>query len=339
MDEPLAPGTVLRERYRIETLVGQGGMGAVYKARDLRLPGRVCAVKEAAPAAWEPARPASRAQARAQSRREAAVLARLDHPNLPKVSDAFAHGPREYLIMDFVAGLNLGEALRHRQKGQQAQGLPEATVLAWSAQILDALAYLHGQEPPILHRDVKPANIIVTDSGALKLVDFGLVKVLQPEDQRTLTVVQGRGTLPYTPLEQFGGDAGFADAASDLYSFGATLYHLLAGQPPPSAKERFLEAGQLAELRRPGRAISRRTEAAVFRAMAMHPSQRPASAAALRRELLGAPPSRPAVLGVEAEPVAATWGEALAARPALLAAATLLALGALGLSVWHSLGG
>lgn len=338
MDEPLAPGTVLRDRYRIETLVGQGGMGAVYKAGDLRLPGRVCAVKEAMPALWGPARPESRAQARAQCRREATVLARLDHPNLPKVSDAFAHGPREYLIMDFVAGLNLGEVLRHQQKGQQAQGLPEAAVLAWSAQILDALAYLHGQAPPILHRDVKPANIIVTDSGALKLVDFGLVKVLQPEDQQTITVVQGRGTLPYTPLEQFGGDAGFADAASDLYSFGATLYHLLAGQPPPSAKERFLAAGQLAELRRPGRAISRRTEAAVFHAMAMHPSQRPASAAALRRELLGAPPSGPAVLGVASAPDV-TWGEALAARPALLAAATLLALGALGLSVWHSLGG
>ncbi len=323
MEFLLAPNTVLRDRYRIETLVGQGGMGAVYKAHDLRLPGRLCAVKEVLPALRHSPPPENREAVLAQFHREAATLARLDHPNLPKVSDIFPWEDREYLIMDFVAGPSLGEVLRQVQLEQPAAGLPEAQVLEWSGQLLDALAYLHGQSPAILHGDIKPANIILTRSGLLKLVDFGLVRLLQPEDQQTVTVVQGQGTMAYTPIEQFGGDVGYTAPAADIYSLGATLYHLLAGRTPPDARTRFLEAGRLRSLRQPGRAISARTEAAIFHAMALHPSQRIPSAAAFRQALR----TSPGPAGADRADHA--WGPAVRAHRRLLVLTLLLVLAAL----------
>ena len=319
----LSPETVLQDRYRIEALVGQGGMGAVYKAHDLLLPGRVCAVKEVLPAQWHYARREVRQAAIAQFHREAITLARLDHPSLPKVSDVFTLEEREYLIMDFVTGPSLGEVLRQSQLDAPGQGLSEERVLEWSSQLLDALAYLHQQSPAILHGDIKPANIILAQSGLLKLVDFGLVKLMQPEDQQTITVVQGRGTLAYTPIEQFGGDVGHAEPSADIYSLGATLYHLLSGQAPPDAKSRFLEAGQLRSLRQPGRSISTRTEAAIFHAMSMHPDRRFSSAVAFRQELLGTSAHQ-----IEDIPVN-TWRAAVREHQWLLAMTFLLILVAL----------
>ncbi len=323
MEFLLPSDTVLRDRYRIEALVGQGGMGAVYKAHDLLLPGRLCAIKEVLPAPGDYTSPEIHQSILDQFHREATILARLDHPNLPKVSDVFSWANQEYLVMDFVVGPSLSEVLRQTQLEESAAGLPEAQVLEWSRQLLDALAYLHGQSPAILHGDIKPANIILTPSGLLKLVDFGLVQLVQLEDQKTITVVQGRGTMAYTPIERFGGDVGSTDPATDIYSLGATLYHLLAGQIPPDAKTRFLEAGQLPSLRQPGRAISARTESAVFHAMAMHPSRRPPSVAALRQELLESP--APSVAhGTDPD-----WSAAVRAHWPLLAVALLLVLAAL----------
>jgi len=323
MDFLLVPDTVLRDRYRIEALVGQGGMGAVYKAHDLLLPGRLCAVKEVLPAQWDYGRPENRHAALEQFHQEAATLARLDHPNLPKVSDVFAWEDRQYLIMDFVAGPSLSEIVRQAHLEEPAHGLPEAQVLEWSRQLLDALAYLHRQSPAVLHGDIKPANIILARSGLLKLVDFGLVRLIHPEDPKTITVVQSRGTMAYTPIEQFGGDIGYTGPAADIYSLGATLYHLLAGQAPPDAQTRFLEAGRLRSLQQPGRSVSPRTEAAVFHAMAMHPSRRTPSAAAFRQELLAS--SALPVAGA-ADP---TWGAAVRAHRRLLGAALLLMAAAL----------
>lgn len=284
---PLALGTVLRSRYRIVELVGQGGMGAVYRAEDLRLEGRQCAVKEiqlAAEASFA-------AQSREQFHREASTLARLDHPNLPKVSDYFSEGGRDYLVMDFVAGRNLKEIMDEARR--QGQFLEEKQVLAWAEQLCDALEYLHGQEPPILHRDIKPANIRLTPStgsgqrpgGTLKLVDFGLVKLLVPNDARTITVLQGRGTIQYTPLEQYGGDTGHTGVRSDIYSLGATLYHLLTNHPPADVKQRFLEPDSLPSPRSLNPRLSSRTERAILRALEMHPSKRPASVAEFKAEL------------------------------------------------------
>jgi serine/threonine protein kinase len=277
----LEAGTVLRGRYQIIAPVGQGGMGAVYRAEDLRLEGRVCALKEVCP---DPdATPEVLAQAKEQFRREAVTLARLDHPNLPKVSDTFSEGPREYLVMDFVDGPDLRQLMEEERR--QGQFLDERQVLEWADQLCSALDYLHSQDPPVLHRDIKPANIKVTGGGLIKLVDFGLVKLLATDDARTITILQGRGTVAYTPLEQYGGDAGHTDVRTDIYSLGATLYHLLTNQPPPDAKQRFLDPNTLLFPREINPHISPATERAILRAIAMHPDPRPQTVEAFREML------------------------------------------------------
>lgn len=286
MTRTLAPGTILRERYKIIELVGRGGMGATYRAEDLRLQGRFCAVKEAIP---DPdATPEELRQSREQFYQEASTLARLDHPNLPKVSDYFSEDDRDYLVMDFVPGQDLREVLTNAL--HEGRLLPESQVLAWARQLCDALEYLHTQEPPVLHRDIKPSNIKITPAGTVKLVDFGLVKVLSADNQRTITVVQGRGTVQYIPLEQYGGDTGHTDARSDIYSLGATLYHLLTGQPPLDAKQRFLKPQALPSPRSLNPAISPQTEQAILWCLQMHPDDRPATIAELRPALLAPGP-------------------------------------------------
>ncbi len=281
--EPLSPGTILWSRYRIIQLVGQGGMGAIYQAEDIRLEGRLCALKEVIS---EPDATAERQeQIQAQFHREASILARLDHPNLPKVSDYFLYNGRDYLVMDFVPGRDLRDLLEEAHS--QGHFLPEEQVLTWAEQLCDALEYLHSQDPPVLHRDIKPANIKLTPSGTIKLVDFGLVKLMAPDDNRTVTVLQGRGTVQYTPLEQYGGDTGHTDVRSDIYSLGATLYHLLTAQPPLEAKQRFLKPGTLPTIRELNPQVSAHVEQAIAHAMAMHPDDRPSSVAEFRAELFG----------------------------------------------------
>ena len=137
----------------------------------------------------------------------------------------------------------------------------------------------------MLHRDIKPSNIKLTPRGQVKLVDFGLVKLLMPDDSQTLTVVQGRGTVQYTPLEQYGGDTGHTDSRADIYSLGATLYHLLTGKAPADAKERFLKPGSLLPPRNINPDISPQTERSVLLAMAMHPDQRPSNVTELHTML------------------------------------------------------
>jgi serine/threonine-protein kinase len=281
MSQTLPVGAVLRDRYEIVDLIGQGGMGAVYQAEDLRLRGRVCALKEVLPELISG--PGMEAQAHDQFYREASTLARLDHPNLPKVSDYFAQDSREYLVMDFVPGQDLRQLIEDARRSETF--LDEATVLEWAAQLCDALTYLHTQDPPVLHRDIKPSNIKLTPRGMVKLVDFGLVKLLQPDESRTVTVVQGRGTVAYTPLEQYGGDTGHTDVRSDLYALGATFYHLLTNQPPADAKQRFLKPGSLTPPRDINPRVSPQTERAILAAMAQHPDDRPASVEAFRQLL------------------------------------------------------
>jgi serine/threonine-protein kinase len=327
----LDSGVILRSRYEIVELVGQGGMGAVYKANDLRLDGRVCAIKEVQPELLGVDNSEEMlAETVDQFYQEASVLARLDHPYLPKVSDYFSEGRREYLVMDYVAGRDLQEMLADARRTNNA--LAESQVLGWAAQILDALDYLHAQDPPVLHRDIKPGNIKLTTQGTIKLVDFGLVKLLYPEDSRTVTVVQGRGTVAYTPLEQYGGDSGHTDVRSDIYSLAATLYHLLAGDPPVDAKERFLQPGCLLPLRQLNPAVSARTERALFQALAMHPNERPASVAEFRTLLLGSAPI-PGVMRAANVVVEPSWREIVASNRILIGAV----LGLISLAVILSL--
>jgi len=281
MPVPLEEGKVLRGRYRIRQIIGQGGMGNVYLADDLRLAGRLCALKEVE---YDPSLPPRvLAQAREQFFREASILARLDHPNLPKVSDYFSTDHRDYLVMDYVPGKDLRTVIQEARR--QRQFLSEAQVLGWAAQIIDALAYLHGQEPPIIHRDIKPSNIKLMPNGLIKLVDFGLAKVLAPEEV-TITIIQGQGTLSYTPLEQYGGEDMHTDARADIYALGAALYHLLTNEPPADARRRFLEPQSLKPPRAINPALSSRTEQAILWAMALHPDQRPANIEVFRQALL-----------------------------------------------------
>jgi serine/threonine protein kinase len=312
----LAPETVLRGRYNIIAPVGQGGMGAVYRADDLRLEGRVCAIKEIRP---DPdATPEALAQSREQFQREASTLARLDHPNLPKVSDTFTEDGREYLVMDFVGGRDLRQLMEERRR--RGKFLDEEDVLQWVDQLCAALTYLHSQDPPVLHRDIKPANIKLTPEGLIKLVDFGLVKLLAADDSRTVTVLQGRGTVAYTPLEQYGGDTGHTDARSDVYSLGATLYHLLTNQPPADAKQRFLNPSALVSPRAINPRISPATERAILVAIAMHPDQRPPNVAAFR-DLLHGGSIAPAL--VPLVPAQGEWGRAVIENRGLLALAAV----------------
>jgi eukaryotic-like serine/threonine-protein kinase len=282
MPVPLKAGEVLRGRYRINRIIGQGGMGSIYLADDLRLEGRQCALKEV-----ENDRsltPDLLRETRDQFLREATVLARLDHPNIPKVSDFFSIGNRDYLIMDFVPGKDLRTLMIEAR--QSGSFLDEVEVLNWAEQLADALIYLHSQTPPILHRDIKPSNLKLTPNGQLKLVDFGLVKVLAPGEV-TITILQGQGTALYTPLEQYGGDRGHTDVRTDIYAFGATLYHLLTNQPPPDARERFLIPESLMLPRQINPEISTRTEKAILWAMSLHPDERPDSIEHFRQSLLG----------------------------------------------------
>ncbi|MCC7360388.1 MAG: serine/threonine protein kinase [Anaerolineales bacterium] len=280
---PLQLGEVLRGRYKISSYVGHGGMGSIYQAEDLRLEGRLCAIKEVQNDAALP--PDTQQQARDQFYREASILARLDHPNLPKVSDFFSSGDRDYLVMDFVPGKDLRAMVAEAR--QAGQFLAEAEVLGWANQLADALEYLHRQDSPIVHRDIKPSNLKVTPSGLLKLVDFGLVKQLAA-DERTVTIIQGVGTAYYTPLEQYGGDTGHTDVRTDIYSFGATLYHLLTNEPPTEAKTRFLRADAQRPVRAINPAVSASTEQAVAWAMALHPDDRPPDVPTLRAALQSA---------------------------------------------------
>ena len=284
MSESLSSGTILWSRYRILDLVGQGGMGAIYQAEDLRLEGRLCAIKEVF---LDPnASKENQEQIKASFHREASVLARLDHPNLPKVSDFFFFNGREYLVMDFVPGQDLREIIENAKHRQEF--IPEKQVITWAEQLVSALEYLHSQDPPVLHRDIKPSNIKITPNGTVKLVDFGLVKLMLPDDSRTVTVLQGRVTIQYAPLEQIGGDTGHTDGRSDIYSLGATLYHMLTNQPPSDAKTRYIQAKHQPPLniRDINPDVSIQTEQAVLHALGLHPEDRPHDIQQFQRELL-----------------------------------------------------
>jgi len=286
MPIPLKPGEVLRGRYRINKIIGQGGMGSIYLADDIRLEGRQCALKEVENDRTLP--PEMARQAKEQFQREATVLARLDHPNLPKVSDYFSINDRDYLVMDYVPGKDLRTLMLAAK--QAGTFLPEKNILEWVGQIVDALTYLHTQDPPILHRDIKPSNVKVTPSGLIKLVDFGLVKVLAPGEV-TITVLQGQGTALYTPLEQYGGDSGHTNIRSDIYALAATVYHLVTNQPPPDARDRFLNPDCLIKPRVINPAIHVHTENAILLGLNLHPDARPASVQAFWDALQGNLPS------------------------------------------------
>ncbi len=298
---PLTAGQILQNRYRIVSLLGQGGMGAVYRAWDTRLDVYV-ALKEMVP---QPGLSPQRLdQLRDQFQSEAKFLARLEHPNLVDVSDFFTEGDRVYLVMKFIAGQSLAEHIRRRG------ALSEELILTWADQLLDALAYCHDQG--IIHRDIKPQNVIIQSNGgrgtgSAVLVDFGLVKLWDPDDPRTRTAIRAMGTPQYAPPEQYDAHLGHTDARSDIYGLGATLYHALTGRAPPTATQRVVDPTVLAPLRTLNPEVSRGVEAAVMRALALQPAGRYRSAAematALRRQRpVSLPPEAPDRRAAKAPP-------------------------------------
>ena len=287
---PLTNEQVVGGRYRIDGLLGQGGMGAVYRAWDTRLDVTV-ALKEMVPQVGLDSQ--TLAQLRQQFRQEATVLARLNHPHLVRVIDFFEERGNAYLVMDFVEGRSMASLI------EEMGALPEGLVLEWAGQLLDALAYCHSQG--IIHRDIKPQNIIIRPDGRAVLVDFGLVKLWDPRDPHTRTVMRGMGTPEYAPPEQYDTGVGHTDPRSDIYSLGAAFYHALAGQAPPTATLRMAAPEQCPPLRIIAPWISSRTEAAISKAMEIVRTQRFASAAEMA-QALGLPVPR--------------WGQAVTAPTA-----------------------
>ena len=264
----LERGTLLHKRYRIVEILGQGGMGSVYRAVDENL-GVDVAVKENLFTTDEYAR---------QFRLEAVILANLRHPNLPRVTDHFVIGDQgQYLVMDYIEGEDL------RQRMERQGNILEDEAILLGASICDALTYLHTRKPPILHRDIKPGNVKITPDGHVFLVDFGLAKVLHG-NQATTTGARAM-TPGYSPPEQYG--TARTDPRTDIYSLGATLYASLTGIIPEDGLARAMDNTQLTPLRKRNSKISRRLSAAIEKAMGIDPADRFQNAEEFKRALLG----------------------------------------------------
>jgi eukaryotic-like serine/threonine-protein kinase len=223
----LPMGSILRERYVVEGLLGKGGFGAVYLVKDVRVQGNLYALKEAI-------NPQRRERERFVF--EGELLKHLDHRSLPRVYRVFEDetNHRAYMLMDFIEGQNL-EALRQLQRGKHF-ALPQ--ILKILAPIFDAVNYLHQQHPPILHRDIKPSNIIVPVSGDdAVLVDFGIAKEFNPE---ATTTAFRTGSPGYAPPEMYSTGTSIR---SDIYELGATFYALLTGSIPADALHRITLIG------------------------------------------------------------------------------------------------
>ncbi len=271
---PLTRGDILQNRYRITALLARGGMAAIYRGWHTTL-NKPLAIKEMRPQPGIDAQPLT--HLRQQFRHEAAILARLEHPNLVNVLDFFEEGDKAYLVMDLVEGESLDERI------EREGALPEDQVLRWADQLLDALAYCHAQA--IIHQDVKPANILIRPDGRPVLVDFGLVKLWDPDDPNTKIVTQGMGTPEYAPPEQYGVQPGHTDPRSDLYSLGATLYHALAGEAPMTATDRMAGIQQFRPLQELNPRVSARIDAAITRATELRVADRFESAVEMRAAL------------------------------------------------------
>lgn len=269
----LKPETVLQGRYRIVRQLGKGGMGAVYEAVDQRL-GITVALKETL---------SVEESVRKQFEQEARLLASLQHPALPRVSDHFTEGNRAFLVMQFIAGVDLARIIY-----QQPGPFPRAQVVAWADQLLDALIYLHSQDRQVIHRDIKPHNLKLTSTGQIALLDFGLAKA-QPVEASTTSSAPFFGyTRQYAPLEQIQAQA--AGPRSDIYALGATLYHLLTGVKPADALSRAASLAngegdplKPADIVHP--AVGREIAAILEKAMSQNPEQRFRSAAEFREAL------------------------------------------------------
>jgi eukaryotic-like serine/threonine-protein kinase len=249
------PETLLKNRYRIEHALGQGGMGAVYLAIDTALdtPVAVKSNRSTAP------------DSTTQFLREARLLASLHHPHLPRVTDYFILGEMQYLVMDYIPGQDLDTLIR------QEKAQPFRLVHKWANQLGDAICFLHHQAPPIIHRDVKPANVRLTNDGDVILVDFGIAKVV--DASQATTAGASAYTPGYAPPEQYGGNVR-TGPYTDQYSLAALCYHLLTGEKPADAIQRALGRADLTPIDQLVDGVPAYFAAALDRALSLRPTER-----------------------------------------------------------------
>jgi serine/threonine protein kinase len=265
----LLPTIVLVDRYVILEKIAQGGMGAIYRAQDKRLQGKIVAVKEMSESAIPPH---ERENILKSFRREAELLARLEHPNLTRVTDRFQEGERHYMVMEFIEGQTLGKMLEGR-----AEPFPEEQVLVLADQLCDVLSYLHNQKPKIIYRDVKPANVMVVDgSQEVKLIDFGITRFYKPGKRKDTIEF---GTDGYAPPEQYGKSQ--TDERADVYALGAMLHQLLTLHDPVTNLFNFPRVRSL------NSKASHRVEAAIAKAVQSNKDKRHQSIEEMRIALLG----------------------------------------------------
>lgn len=294
----LPPNFLIAGCYLIEKNVGQGGMAAVYRARDTRN-NSVVAIKEMS---QDGLAPDELKEALDSFRSEADMLMRLRHPNLPRVYGRFSSGARHYLVMEYIEGRTL------EQKQQSAGGgaLPEADVLGWARQICNVLSYLHQQTPPIIFRDLKPANVMLTNSGQIKLIDFGIARVFAPGRVRDTQVL---GTPGFAPPEQYGKTQ--TDARADQYALACTLYQLLTGYDPA------ITPFALPPMRSRNPQTTPRVQSAIERATKLNRDERYPTIDDFARELLPPPTGpRPAPKMTLPHPAVSVNGQT-SARPAV----------------------
>ncbi len=252
--------TLLIGRYQLVSRIGQGGMGAVYKASDTRLDDRLVAIKEMSKAGLPSA---LLEEAEAAFEREARLLGKLLHPNLPRIHDHFTENDRSYLVMDFIDGETLEEYLD--KKGHVP--LPPEQVVNWAEQLCDVLSYLHNHQPPIIFRDLKPANVMISESGHIFLIDFGIARIFKPGQSHDTVAL---GSPGYAAPEQYG--KAQSTPRSDLYSLGALIHCLLTGDDPSERPFFFRPASQL------NPAVPSGLSALLQRMLEMDAERRPASA-------------------------------------------------------------
>lgn len=256
----LSPGTCLHDRYVIRKVHEQGRHNTVYRAHDKSREMDV-AIKQNS----------SRERAsHGQFEVEATILIHVSHPNIPKAFDYFMENGRQFIVMDFIEGMNLQQLMQRRK-------LRTEEILHWAAQLCDILSDLHSLLPSIIHRDVEPSNIILTSDERIFLVDFGFAKIYVPEDAVAKTPPAAAGAEPteVTNLEMVRLTMPVVtDSRSDQYSLAATLYALLTGAPPRDSRERFAGKPELAPIRPTRPDLSPFAEEAILRALSLHPNGR-----------------------------------------------------------------